>query len=217
MLLMEWKVGNQNYEHSSTFVCLGFCWEVSTLNLSSPFLIHWIMPIKITFILCRSSSTHVMSPLVKRLFLQFMPRVLMMRRTKYSLPDYDDTIHTNDVHEDMRWITRILFFPLNYLKRIFRDHYGNEYPHEYKDNHEGFDQNQHQQPGKFSGNHQIFYSASHILSPHYETEGEQIIIPRTLTSEVLAAIQSVRFIAQHIKDSDRDNEVSRLFHISWAW
>lgn len=42
------------------------------------------------------------------------------------------------------------------------------------------------------------------------TEGEQIIIPRTLTSEVLAAIQSVRFIAQHIKDSDRDNEVSRL-------
>lgn len=42
------------------------------------------------------------------------------------------------------------------------------------------------------------------------TEGEQIIIPRMLTSEVLAAIQSVRFIAQHIKDSDRDNEVSRL-------
>lgn len=41
-------------------------------------------------------------------------------------------------------------------------------------------------------------------------EAEQIIIPRTLTSEVLAAIQSVRFIAQHIKDSDRDNEVSRL-------
>lgn len=40
-------------------------------------------------------------------------------------------------------------------------------------------------------------------------EAEQIIIPRTLTSEVLAAIQSVRFIAQHIKDSDRDNEVSR--------
>jgi len=48
----------------------------------------------------RSSSTHVMSPLVKKLFLQFMPRVLMMRRTKYTLPDYDDTIHTNDI--DMR-------------------------------------------------------------------------------------------------------------------
>lgn len=41
-----------------------------------------------------------MSPLVKRLFLQFMPRVLMMRRTKYTLPDYDDTIHSNEM--DMR-------------------------------------------------------------------------------------------------------------------
>jgi hypothetical protein len=40
------------------------------------------------------------------------------------------------------------------------------------------------------------------------TEAEQIIIPRQLTPEVSAAIQSVRFIAQHIKDSDKDNEVS---------
>lgn len=43
-----------------------------------------------------------MSPLVKRLFLQFMPRVLMMRRTKYTLPEYDDSIHTNEV--DMRQV-----------------------------------------------------------------------------------------------------------------
>lgn len=41
-----------------------------------------------------------MSPLVKRVFLQFMPRVLMMRRTKYALPEYDDEIRTNEV--DMR-------------------------------------------------------------------------------------------------------------------
>lgn len=41
-------------------------------------------------------------------------------------------------------------------------------------------------------------------------EQEQIVIPKRLTSEVLAAIQSVRFIAQHIKDSDKDNEVSVL-------
>jgi hypothetical protein len=39
-------------------------------------------------------------------------------------------------------------------------------------------------------------------------EPEQIIIPRTLTAEIHAAIQSVRFIAQHIKDADKDNEVS---------
>jgi nicotinic acetylcholine receptor len=34
-----------------------------------------------------------------------------------------------------------------------------------------------------------------------------------LTEEVLAAIQSVRFIAQHIKDADKDNEVSHLFYL----
>jgi nicotinic acetylcholine receptor, invertebrate len=48
----------------------------------------------------RSSTTHTMSPMVKKLFLGFMPRVLMMRRTKYTLPEYDDSIHTNEV--DMR-------------------------------------------------------------------------------------------------------------------
>lgn len=71
----------------------------------------------------------------------------------------------------------------------------------------------HHQPGKclFQSNTQslrrIFLKK---LSSLPLSEGEQIIIPRTLTSEVLAAIQSVRFIAQHIKDSDRDNEVSRF-------
>lgn len=43
------------------------------------------------------------------------------------------------------------------------------------------------------------------------TEPEHIIIPRTLTAEIHAAIQSVRFIAQHIKDADKDNEVSFMW------
>ncbi|KAJ8878211.1 hypothetical protein PR048_018788 [Dryococelus australis] len=34
---------------------------------------------------CRSPSTHKMSPWVKRVFLHFMPRLLMMRRPPYSL------------------------------------------------------------------------------------------------------------------------------------
>lgn len=70
---------------------------------------------------------------------------------------------------------------------------------------------QHHQHGKCS--HVIFsrtFTNVFCLHIFFLSEGEQIIIPRTLTSEVLAAIQSVRFIAQHIKDSDRDNEVSRL-------
>lgn len=58
-----------------------------------------------------------MSPMVKRLFLGFMPRILMMRRTKYTLPEYDDSIHTNEID--------------------IRDHYREmnvEYSNEYKDN-----------------------------------------------------------------------------------
>lgn len=32
-----------------------------------------------------------MSPLFRKVFLQFMPKLLIMRRTKYNLPEYDDT------------------------------------------------------------------------------------------------------------------------------
>lgn len=38
----------------------------------------------------RSPSTHKMSPWVKKVFLQLMPKILIMRRTKYALPEYDD-------------------------------------------------------------------------------------------------------------------------------
>lgn len=34
------------------------------------------------------------------------------------------------------------------------------------------------------------------------------IFPKQLSPEVLQAMKSVRFIAQHIKDADKDNEVS---------
>lgn len=39
-----------------------------------------------------------------------------------------------------------------------------------------------------------------------DTESENIF-PRVLTPEVLQALRGVRFIAQHIKDADKDNEV----------
>lgn len=32
-------------------------------------------------------------------------------------------------------------------------------------------------------------------------------IPRQMSPEVLQALRAVRFIAQHIKDADKDNEV----------
>lgn len=109
-----------------------------------------------------------MSPMVKRLFLQFMPRVLMMRRTKYSLPEYDDTIHPRENGYPM-----------------VSDMDVGDFPNEYKD--------------------QITDEFGHIPQ-----SVEENMIPRQLTPEVHAAIQSVRFIAQHIKDADKDNEVSNL-------
>lgn len=39
-----------------------------------------------------------------------------------------------------------------------------------------------------------------------DTESDNIF-PRRLTPEVLQALRGVRFIAQHIKDADKDNEV----------
>lgn len=32
-----------------------------------------------------------MSSVVRKLFLEFLPKVMMMRRTKYQMPDYDDS------------------------------------------------------------------------------------------------------------------------------
>jgi nicotinic acetylcholine receptor len=56
------------------------------------------------FIACFSSpSTHKMSPWVKRVFLHFMPRLLMMRRPHYSSRDnieetnYADNGNTNEI------------------------------------------------------------------------------------------------------------------------
>lgn len=40
----------------------------------------------------------------------------------------------------------------------------------------------------------------------YVADSENIF-PKTLSPEVLQAMKSVRFIAQHIKDADKDNEV----------
>jgi nicotinic acetylcholine receptor len=54
---------------------------------------------------CSSPSTHKMSPWVKRVFLHFMPRLLMMRRPPYSSRDnfnfedshFPDNGYTNEL------------------------------------------------------------------------------------------------------------------------
>ena len=48
-------------------------------------------------------------------------------------------------------------------------------------------------------------------NPHSSaTDSDIHTFPQTLSPEVLQALRSVRFIAQHIKDADKDNEVGYL-------
>lgn len=44
--------------------------------------------------------------------------------------------------------------------------------------------------------------------PFVLVTGSSNITPRSLSANVLSALQGVRFIAQHIRDADKDNEVN---------
>ncbi|XP_026475783.1 acetylcholine receptor subunit beta-like 2 [Ctenocephalides felis] len=123
----------------------------------------------------RSPSTHNMSPWVRKLFLHFMPKILMMRRTQYVLPDYDDS-----------------FLP-NYTEN--RDGTNDPFNGDLKEpsvNSIGQACQQIDCPGNV---------------PHSSVTDSENTIPRNLSPEVLSALQGVRFIAQHIKDADKDNEI----------
>lgn len=115
----------------------------------------------------RSTSTHKMSWIVKRLFLEIMPKILMMRRAKYTLPDYDDSMGNGYTNEIEMSIT--------------------DFPGEFKEGGDSFD-------------------TIGMSLPHGSVDNDNVI-PKQLTPEVLSAIQAVRFIAQHIKDGDKDNEI----------
>ena len=45
------------------------------------------------------------------------------------------------------------------------------------------------------------------LSCHVTVTDSDNTLPRQMSPDVLSALQGVRFIAQHIKDADKDNEV----------
>nr|WOX02238.1 nicotinic acetylcholine receptor alpha 8 subunit transcript variant X1 [Megalurothrips usitatus] len=124
----------------------------------------------------RSPSTHRMSPLAQRLFLDIIPRFLLMRRPPYSSREpfiedqYPDNGYTNEMD-------------------CFRDSVSDPFSPDFKS----------------SG----FESGTGLLqqAPHTTVTDSDNILPRTLSPDVLSALQGVCFIAQHIKDADKDKEV----------
>lgn len=53
----------------------------------------------------------------------------------------------------------------------------------------------------------VFFSASVLFCVLFYFVDSDNVIPRNMTPEVQQALRAVRFIAQHIKDADKDNEV----------
>lgn len=131
----------------------------------------------------RSPSTHKMSPWVKEVFLNWMPRALLMRRTPYSTPDYDDNYLDSGC--------------TNEIDFSFRDSIS-DYPLDLKESPDGFES--------------VTTTYKPIRGddgrgPHASVTDSENTIPRNLSADVIAALKGVRFIAQHIKDADKDNEV----------
>lgn len=65
-----------------------------------------------------------MSPWCRKVFLHFMPKLLCMRRTHYSLPDYDDTTpsqgYTNEieVRYELCFLKLIIYVKANNSRAI---------------------------------------------------------------------------------------------------
>ncbi|KAL0270716.1 UNVERIFIED_CONTAM: hypothetical protein PYX00_008024 [Menopon gallinae] len=148
------------------------------LVTSSIFVTVWVLNIYF-----RSPSTHKMSPWVKNVFLNFIPRMLMMRRPHYSL--------RHDGYEDGGDNFNVLDYGMN-----------EPFPPELKGS-----------PG-FESVTTVYKNALNTESDENAGNNRQShpadaenTLPRNLSPELLLALQGVRFIAQHIKNADKDNEV----------
>ncbi|XP_043464842.1 acetylcholine receptor subunit beta-like 2 isoform X2 [Leptopilina heterotoma] len=132
----------------------------------------------------RSPSTHKMSPWVKEVFLNWMPRALLMRRTPYATPDYDDNYLDSGC--------------TNEIDFSFRDSIS-DYPLDLKESPDGFE--------SVTTTYKPIRGDDGRHGPHASVTDSENTIPRNLSADVIAALKGVRFIAQHIKDADKDNEV----------
>ncbi|XP_073978200.1 nicotinic acetylcholine receptor beta2 isoform X2 [Rhodnius prolixus] len=124
----------------------------------------------------RSPSTHEMGPWMKKIFLVYMPKLLMLRRPPYSASDssYDDNQESGDSMSD-------------------------PYPMDSKNSPtEAFE-------SVASAFRSVTDEPRH--QAHTSTADRENMLPRTMSPGVLSALEGVRFIAQHIKDADKDNEI----------
>ncbi|ODM91301.1 Acetylcholine receptor subunit beta-like 2 [Orchesella cincta] len=128
----------------------------------------------------RSPSTHKMSPWVKKVFLEFMPRVLCMKRPEYH-PRY---AFESDFSTPANTATNGTDYGMAFgTGTLRRDSYYDSSPR----TESSVDQSR------------------HVKS--FSDDSGDLGMNRQYSPEVLAALQSVQFIAQHIKDEDKDNEV----------
>ncbi|XP_046678228.1 acetylcholine receptor subunit beta-like 2 isoform X2 [Homalodisca vitripennis] len=133
----------------------------------------------------RSPSTHKMSPWVKKVFLHVMPRILMMRRPPYSLRD-------------------------NYDESFYDGGYINDGDFSISDPYPGDSKGSPHEPRGFESVASAYRTAIGDESrhqPHSSMTDSENTLPRQMSPDVLSALQGVRFIAQHIKDADKDNEI----------
>ncbi|KAF7266914.1 hypothetical protein GWI33_019841 [Rhynchophorus ferrugineus] len=129
----------------------------------------------------RSPSTHKMSPLFRKIFLHIMPKMLIMRRTTYTIPEYDDSQPPRGYpNGDMEYVCLKPF--TSDFKITTRE------PSFVLQNVDPDDMNK--------------------MKAHSSMGGSSTnITPKNLSANVLAALEGVRFIAQHIRDADKDNEI----------
>ena len=143
----------------------------------------------------RSPATHSMSPWVRRVFLSILPRLLLMRRPHQEGDEGANASHSGQ--PPRRVVVRtcngleLRSQPLEYS--ISRPPVGYSYQDERSP--------RMRRPNNLEG----------LLSLDYKDEGvggEGIRRSRQYSKEIMDAIESVTFIAEHLKNEDRDSSVS---------
>lgn len=132
----------------------------------------------------RGPSTHTMGPCMRKIFLHIMPKILFMRRPPYNP---GDIFFRDDVAEGD-----------GYIDGDYRDSI--DFCGDIKDGSKdclNYD----------CSNFKSGFNEDHDHRTRASVADAENVIPRQLTPEILSAFEGVRFIAQHIKDADKDNEI----------